>query len=328
MRETLCKSATKAMYMLKRYLDLNVINIKTALALFDTLIVPIALYGCEVSNINNIMRGKHGIGFEKVMSWKQERLQLHFIRYLLGVNAKATNAAVLGEVGRYPLYIKALKQILKYHTRIKSYNKNSLLADAYKEMRENKITFSWNKSIKEIGKIAGIQDIQNYSISIAEKMIKAKFRQYWKIKLWDDKRPKSYGNKLRTYREFKSIFELEPYLTNVKSHSLRATLTRFRISNHYLMIEQGRFNNTPINKRICKKCQEIEDEEHFFTRCEINKSLRVSYMEKMTKKFKNWATLSDKLKLCFAMSVTCPTITNLTAVYISKSFTLRNTSIH
>ena len=55
----------------------------------------------------------------------------------------------------------------------------------------------------------------------------------------DDKRVNSNSkNKLRTYRKFKSIFKLEPYLL-FGTKQQRKLLTKFRISAHNLNIEKG-----------------------------------------------------------------------------------------
>lgn len=47
----------------------------------------------------------------------------------------------------------------------------------------------------------------------------------------------------------------------------RIHLTRFRINNHKLLIEYGRYTNTPVNDRLCKHCHEIEDENNFLLEC-------------------------------------------------------------
>ena len=43
----------------------------------------------------------------------------------------------------------------------------------------------------------------------------------------------------------------------------------FRLSSHSLQIELGRHNNTPINDRLCTRCDynAVDDEEHFLIHC-------------------------------------------------------------
>ena len=47
------------------------------------------------------------------------------------------------------------------------------------------------------------------------------------------------SSKLSFYSEFKNYFKLEKYLTTIKNAHKRQTVTKLRISNHALMIEQG-----------------------------------------------------------------------------------------
>ena len=52
--------------------------------------------------------------------------------------------------------------------------------------------------------------------------------------------------------------------------------TKFRISDHSLEIEKGRYNKTACEERLCKNCGVIEDEAHFILKCKVNQNLRES----------------------------------------------------
>ena len=69
------------------------------------------------------------------------------------------------------------------------------------------------------------------------------------------------GNRLRTYREFKTIFQLEQYIINVTNTSLRSALTQLRVGCHGLEIERGRYHKPkiPVSERLCNTCDTIED---------------------------------------------------------------------
>ena len=47
-----------------------------------------------------------------------EKLSVKFRKYLLGVNKKASNLAVRGELGRYPLFIDVVLSLVKYWVRL------------------------------------------------------------------------------------------------------------------------------------------------------------------------------------------------------------------
>ena len=78
------------------------------------------------------------------------------------------------------------------------------------------------------------------------------------------------GNKLRTYRLFKTNFELEAYLCNIQNTAHRTALTRLRVGSHRLAIELGRYHKPkplPIKERLCDLCNVVEDEYHFLCIC-------------------------------------------------------------
>ena len=102
------------------------------------------------------------------------------------------------------------------------------------------------------------------------------FVQDWRASLGNDLHRRHGGrNKFRTYRRFKHRFEWKPYLTYVKSPSLRTALCRFRISGHLLDIERGRYQRPkpkPTHQRYCPSCLQlgsklVEDEVHFLMSC-------------------------------------------------------------
>ncbi len=65
------------------------------LELFEWMIVPIMLYGCEVWGPENYIQ--------------TEKLHLKFLKYILGVHERITNNIVYGELGRFSLEIQIKK---------------------------------------------------------------------------------------------------------------------------------------------------------------------------------------------------------------------------
>ena len=93
------------------------------------------------------------------------------------------------------------------------------------------------------------------------------YRIQWLNSLYNDNRVETKtGNKLRTNRKYKHLFQMEDYLSNFKEKRNRFMFTRLRCSAHHLQIERGRYNvpKTPVEKRLCKYCNlnEIEGEYH------------------------------------------------------------------
>ena len=72
---------------------------------------------------------------------------------------------------------------------------------------------------------------------------------------------------------------MEEYLLQNNSFKNRQNLTKFRISDHGLKIEIGRYQNIPREQRLCNICSEIDNEVHFFFDCRINNSIRNELLE-------------------------------------------------
>ena len=78
------------------------------------------------------------------------------------------------------------------------------------------------------------------------------------------------------YSKIKSELKLENCLLFFSNFKMRQLFTKFRVSDHSLEIESGRYKNITREERICKNCNfnEIGDEYHFFLKCTANHSLR------------------------------------------------------
>ena len=67
----------------------------------------------------------------------------------------------------------------------------------------------------------------------------------------------------------------------------RYILTRWRLSNHKLKIETGRYTKplTPREMRKCNRCNVLEDENHVIFCCPSYTSLRIKYKDLLRKNF-------------------------------------------
>ena len=106
------------------------------LHLFDHNVKPVLSYGSEIwETINTttakIQRCSFNL-FNTLFDLPCEKLHIRILKYVLGVNRKATNAAVFGELGRFPIAIVVQCNTIKYFQRLHSEPTN-LLAGALKE---------------------------------------------------------------------------------------------------------------------------------------------------------------------------------------------------
>ena len=143
------------------------------------------------------------------------------------------------------------------------------------------------------------------------------YRQIWHAKLFPVGESDKSG-KLRTYRKFKSDLSYESYLDNVDDVLDRVHLTRFRISNHRLNIETGRYTGINVNERICNFCNQnkIDDEKHFLLECDFHQKARLDILKLRTPQLINESTLSNIMYNT--------KITKQLAKFISASFKKRD----
>ena len=89
------------------------------------------------------------------------------------------------------------------------------------------------------------------------------------------------------------------YLLEIKDFNSRKLLTKLRVSDHSLEIEIGRYKKIQREQRLCKTCQVLDDEKHFFLDCTLNNHIRLKLEQNIAEICPDYNQLSslDKLKL-------------------------------
>ena len=281
--DLLCKKAMKAIFKIRNITSMSSLTIKKTLHLFDTLVRPIMTYGCEawgVFTYNLDIFDDEKDNFHKLDRVVLEKMDLRFCKYALGTHRKSSNVATRGELGRFPIAMFIMKQVLKNWLRISRQDIHPLMQDVYVEnirlCHEGKKC--WLGRVKElIVDRIGMPEIWNNQGGTGQGLIK-KMMDTLKLrftKIWNDKLNRTSGNdnqnggKLRTYRHMKKHFVFENYLINMKNNKARKNLTRLRISSHNLGIEKGRHAGKNVTERICMTCNNgsIDDEFHTILKC-------------------------------------------------------------
>ena len=160
---------------------------------------------------------------------------------------------------------------------------------------------SWKilKHYKCNNQIPDLESTTTHSLDFITKSIKQKYITFWKHKVEN-------SSKLSFYCTFKEDYQLEKYLTTIKHTNERKTFTRFRISNHKLMIEYGRYQKIPQEERLCMFCQsnEVEDEYHFTMSCEAYTTLRNSFLSTLSNASSIDTNQRDRMLLADIMKTT------------------------
>ncbi len=273
-QELLVQKATKAFYVLCRCFPRSLLtDTRLFLRLFDTLVVPIVLYAIEAR--------AHSL--QDLLGWRQplEKLHLRCCRYILGVHNRASLAATVGELGRWPLQIKMQVRAVAFWARILS-DPQCLASKLYITVHKHLVgpmavsRFHWFRAVQQTLAKSGYNWIWLYQVPIdratikqVEQSLQDQYAQTWHTHVSNAQ--EVVTGKLRTYCSFKSNFEFEPYLRIGLVPSQRHHLARFRISAHKLEIERGRYARPKkqVHERLCKQCQLclVEDEKHFLLKC-------------------------------------------------------------
>ena len=142
----------------------------------------------------------------------------------------------------------------------------SLLQEGEAEGQHN-----WLSSVKFTLRYCEMGDIwlNRNSDSLGSKcnvIVRNKYIEYW-FSLLDStessavqkkKNPSQGKNKLRTYSFIKKEYKIEDYLILINNRDNRKLLAKLRCSNHWLLIETGRHNNTDVSDRKCTLCDKIK----------------------------------------------------------------------
>ena len=125
-------AARKAMFAMRRRCALlGIRDPAMQCKLFDTLVLPILSYACEVWAVNT------NVGEAA------EVLHRSFLKHLLGVRICTANEIALAEFGRFPLQVHFWQQILRYHHRVVALDNSRLVKLAVVDGR----TLSTNQSV-------------------------------------------------------------------------------------------------------------------------------------------------------------------------------------
>ena len=144
--------------------------------------------------------------------------------------------------------------------------------------------------------------------------------------LFDDSGNAANGNKLRTYRTFKSSYCLEKYLlTSVNPRKEISTFAKIRISCHKLLIEEGRYRKIPLQERICQLCRtDIEDEKNFVLSCPNLENIRKSWFDNINDIYPAFSIMNNSDKFIFIMSSKDYDLNALSISFIFELYNERN----
>ena len=221
------------------------------------------MWGCFLKSVGN--------NYDKFVS-----------RMALGVHSKASNHAVKGELGRFPLHLIIYTRIFEYFLRLLTLQNNQILNSALEiNIYLNNVgKHSWFTTVKHPLHFTKLNDYTPnlphldyrtfpHMVRMFKRNLFKEYQEYWSKSLNKDKFDSSVGNKLSLYSEVKNEVRFESYLDLIKNVKTRVAVTKMRISCHLLPIESGRYKKIPRVERLCplSNRSEIGDEFHYLLKC-------------------------------------------------------------
>ena len=262
-----------------------------AFQLFDSLVTPVALYASEFWFPLSIPKKCFNSKEQLLGSWEHlscETINQSCSRMLLSVHRKTSRLAVMGELGRYPLSVKAMSQCINYKACLASKPADSLVGLAMAEMRSlaGQGKDCWLARVDKMERLLNLP-VTRFSKTSGKKVtsfVKSCFDRCWldQIKSSRIGADGQTHNKLSTYSSVKAFFGREPYIDLVRNRNQRSQLSRLRLSAHRLECEIGRYKRpqVPRDQRFCRYCppqpgpggqtvRPVDTECHCLTECQV-----------------------------------------------------------
>lgn len=256
------RKATRAQFKVYRNLDdFGKLSADIMLKIFDSKIIPIALYGCEVWGVTDLSV------FEKFCN--------NFYRALLKLRPNAPVTLAKGELGRNSIYVKVHIRIIKFWLNCISAEEGSARRCTYNTQLflASKNEPCWALGVKNMLFTYGYGDIWEAQMVDSTEGFTAAFRQ----RLIDSDRQSwhmdviTFGS-LRTYKLLKERLDYEAYLNMGLSIECQNMITRLRGGLLNIRVNSGRWlENNTLEQRTCQICNSgiIEDEYHLLFECSV-----------------------------------------------------------
>ena len=272
--------------LIRRCHAIDLHNVHLKVHLFDSLVKPILLYGCEVWFPS--LLATHRCILDNPFLRELETMHKGFLKQCLGLRSSTSDSILMSELNRHPLSYNVLKQTLVFRNKIMDRTDDDLV----------KIAMVESISMAKEGKRCWVSHLSRYFPSFLDS-------EHIPISILDSILPDIHtnsslplsafsvvrdrpdhersGTKLHVYNSW--FFNPNNDLTHKFWYNLHRPnqifmLARFRMGAHRLNVESERwkFPVIPRSQRICQCCNlgVVEDELHLLY-CPFYTDLRSQY---------------------------------------------------
>ena len=264
--DELRKKSLRSFFSLKRTLVKAAVTTSTLLRLFDSLVKPVAMYGCQVwlpstlalKNMANLQQ-RHTSLAKAVAKDPLEITHLKMLKWMLGVHRKANNNFCYGDTGRLPWALSVIPQCVRYYYKAATSSDNPrdpthLLYHTFQEQKN--LGLLWYQTWTSV-----IEEADKHNVNTTMQSDQPLVSQATKVhSFWENQFIEQWGMSLATqskmtfYRHIKQSFGEEHYLS-MRRKDLISEIARIRSSSHDLRIETGRYSATNTTAhRACRYC--------------------------------------------------------------------------
>ena len=295
---SLSKGRSAAYAMTRRCHELDIHNVFIKCHLFDSLVKPILMYGCEVWGPSVMAGGKCLVdsGFTKEL----ELLHKGFLRQCLGVRKSVPDVVLMSEMRRKPIALSLLKQLLCFWNKIQCRADDDLVKLAMQESYElakGGVRDCWVGHLaKCVGKFGvDLFGRSDFILDVNEVLDVAQAQ--WQARMLGNLQPEDgvrgmvrslsddvhVGFKTITY--FRWFADVESDIKTTFWYALNrpeqiSTVARFRMGCHWLNIENDRIAKpyTPRSRRLCRCCEMgVREDELHVLECPLYQDLRCAH---------------------------------------------------
>jgi hypothetical protein len=278
-QKDLYDKASRAMFGLIAKCRRLKLPIDIQLKLFDNVVKPIMLYGCEVW-------GPYNTGIA-------DKLQLRFLKIILSLKSSTTTVMVRGETACLPMIYDIKCRVLIFWLNLMDPNQKSkickVMYDAmYNMFNSNMYKCPWIDFVKNSLDQLGLSYIfecqgkginHNWFRNTIKLRMQDAYKQDWNSQVY-------LHDSCSNYRLYKSDFVLEQYLINLPWF-LANSMLKFRTRNSPPPIAKRymkkNYSENDFTNKQCPLCNDnTADEFHFIMKCEHFAADRKQYISKPT----------------------------------------------
>jgi hypothetical protein len=240
------------------------------------------LYDALVDSIIRYGSGIWGYRSFSCISAVQNRAS----RFFLGVGKYTPNAAVQGDLGWSTSEYRQWMAVTRMWHRVNSLKHERINYKAHAWARRLSLAHvkNWTYHVCAFFRKLNL-DVLLTPATLPSKgqtiqLVSTKVSETIEIKWQNDinapnGRTANTGNKLRTYSTFKQQSGVEQYVLSNMSRTDRSALAKFRCGTAPIRIETGRYQQVPVDQRLCPfACAQVESEVHVLIDCHIYEALR------------------------------------------------------